>query len=101
MNKRDALKLRRGDKPLINNHWNSQQSNYSVEAEVLQVTPNGGIRVRHKNGYEGWTPYNHVFRVVQRVRRERPDENLNAHLHWRARAALWQRARDRVSGRAR
>jgi hypothetical protein len=56
MNKRDALKLRRGDRLMVNDHWNSQKATYCVEVEVLHVTPKGGILVRFKSGIEKWDP---------------------------------------------
>jgi hypothetical protein len=72
MHKRDALRLREGDRITFGrSQWTLEMDRYGgwQEGTVLFVTPRGGIRVRNDRGGEEWVAYNHVGSVMERAPR--------------------------------
>lgn len=69
MNKRDALRLKPGDRiGFGHSMWAAdidRAGSYEV-ATVVHVTPRGGIKVR-LGGRERWVPYHHVWEVRRRA----------------------------------
>ena len=70
MNKRDALRLRPGDRVLYGNATQTQRSTITRTGEVRFVTARGGIRVADEKGRESWVACSHV------IGRARPDETI-------------------------
>ena len=68
MKKSDALKLRRGDLILFGDRMHTAKCNYTIEGEVLCVSPRGGIRIRTDGGGEQWTSYHLVQWAKRRSR---------------------------------
>lgn len=69
MNKRDALRLKPGDLIVYEVPSAKVWDRYGGEAEVLTVTPNGGILVKdfhydeeggRRIGPKHWVPYHHI-----------------------------------------
>lgn len=75
MHKREALRLRTGDRiGYGHSMWTveiDKKNSYSRGA-VVRVTPKGGILVKADDyGTEVWVPYHHVVDVVERAPRAR------------------------------
>lgn len=62
MNKRDALRLKRGDRILFGNSMWSRNVDKWESGTVLFVTKNGGVRVACSGGIITWVPYHFIFR---------------------------------------
>jgi hypothetical protein len=61
MNKRDALRLRPGDRVIFGDSmWSAKVSGW-LSGEVVFVTPKGGVKLVC-GGREQWVPYHHIAR---------------------------------------
>jgi hypothetical protein len=72
MHKRDALRLRAGDRiGYGHSMWTSEidKKNSYREGVVVAVTPRGGILIKNDYGNETWVPYHHVVDVLDRIPR--------------------------------
>lgn len=82
MNKRDALRLQRGQRIVWGDSMWSAQVSYWQRGTVIKVTEAGGILVRRDGGDAlTWIPYHHVHQGAyageerpRRPRRPRPAE---------------------------
>lgn len=76
MNKRDALRLKRGDVVRYGNSMWTRHIEKASEARVLFVTQNGGVRAFDNNTHTMvWIPYHFIIRKIGNSPiRQRPGE---------------------------
>jgi hypothetical protein len=63
MNKRDALKLKPGDRIIYGDHWQGQRVQRYRHGQVRFVTQRGGIKLTDGR----WVPYHFVVRKQERA----------------------------------